>query len=415
MCKALNAIEKSSSVAVATIFLPREPTTDLNYLHDIIRRHISLTLRFCERYLQREVTLFEENLVSDDPRCMVCTRTDLLIRTEAAMNGTTSDYYRRLIPCPECNLSFCCSPAHWEAARALHHAPCEETSGGMLSQCEMNREVRAQVNFDAFLAETMNLHGALIWAPVRTLSAWMSLEGLSWEGELSDEIRKSFGIPASLSTMPWIRAISDNLTMGMTILYALEKLNDGDAWTRKHTLTVHIIGAWVIEVACAIVFEEILHRLPEVNTLKLVLCGPEMPESRRAFEWDTCVECKQRGRKLIHEHVIATYHEFVQNSGSAFQPPDLCVAFNSGASQASKHTWPPTFELLVQRRIPTSFTSFDREEAEGEAALLRAAGATLHPALGPAKNPWGSMNPVPTPHQVYGFSASSGWLAGGFR
>lgn len=274
MCKALTAIEKSSSIAAATIFLPSEPTTDLNLLHKIIAGHISRTLRFCEHYLQRYsleidsvslltvrrgVTLFEENLVSDDPRCMVwsvnpaflsscathcalfrSTRTDQLIRIEVAMNGTTSECSRRLIPCPECNLSFCCSPAHWEAARALHRAPCEETCDGVLSQCEMNREVRAQIEFDAFLAETRDHHGALIWAPARTKSAWMSLEGLSWERELSDEIRKSFGISASLPAMPWIRAVSDNLTMSMTTLYGLEKLNDGDAWTRKHTLTVHV-------------------------------------------------------------------------------------------------------------------------------------------------------------------------------
>jgi hypothetical protein len=59
--------------------------------------------------------------------------------------------------------------------------------------------------------------------------------------------------------------------------------------------------------------------------------------------------------------------------------------------------------------------SFNREEAELEAALLRAAGARLHPDLGPIKNPWGSMDATPTATKVYSFVAVNGWLAGGFK
>lgn len=47
--------------------------------------------------------------------------------------------------------------------------------------------------------------------------------------------------------------------------------------------------------------------------------------------------------------------------------------------------------------------------------MLRAAGAALHPALGPALNPWGSMKGFPMAHSVYGFQVENGWLAGGFR
>jgi hypothetical protein len=37
-----------------------------------------------------------------------------------------------------------------------------------------------------------------------------------------------------------ITAASDTLSMAMTILYGLGKLNDDDGWTRKQTLTVHV-------------------------------------------------------------------------------------------------------------------------------------------------------------------------------
>lgn len=167
------------------------------------------------------------------------TRTDQLIRMEAAKNGTTSDKPKQLVPCPQCNLSFCCSPAHWEAARALHHGPCEDAHDG-LSHCEMNREVRADVKFEEVMASAHDPSGQFMWAPERLKPVWASLTGMSWEGEFGDLMRQSVGVPASRPMGPWIRAASDNLTMAMTILYGLEKLNDDDAWTRKHTLTVHV-------------------------------------------------------------------------------------------------------------------------------------------------------------------------------
>ncbi|KAJ6514078.1 hypothetical protein DFH09DRAFT_1099731 [Mycena vulgaris] len=121
------------------------------------------------------------------------------------------------------------------------------------------------------------------------------------------------------------------------------------------------------------------------------------------------------GREVLTTAMhVSTYHSFVVSKGNKFEKPDLCIAFNSGASQALTDQWLPTLKLLVEHKIPTVFTSLDREEAEGEAALLRTAGATLHSALGPSKNPWGSMKMVPASNKVYGFSSDSGWLAGGF-
>ncbi|KAJ7137091.1 hypothetical protein C8R44DRAFT_729007 [Mycena epipterygia] len=370
LCKALGAI-LTINPAVTTMLPathPSELTTDLNVRY-------SLSILFVGGLtFERDLTLFEKELVMNEPRCLVCARTDNLFRMEAARNGKTAENSRRLIPCPECNLSFCCSPAHWEAARLPHDAPCEDVRDG-ISQCPLNRGVREHIKFVALMANLLDPFGQLIWAPERLKSGWQSLTGLSWEGELDDQLR--------------------DLSRAMPILYALEKLNDDDGWTRKDTLTIHIIGA---------------------NIKELVLCGPDLPgRLPRTIAADSCPECKQLGRKRIHEHAPYTYHELVQKKGSEFEKPDLCVAFNSGASQPSMHTWPATFKVLVERRIPSLFTSYNREEAELEAALLRAAGATLHSALGPTKNPWGSIHATPEPTKVYGFYAMNGWLAGGVR
>ncbi|KAJ6518318.1 hypothetical protein C8R47DRAFT_1312737 [Mycena vitilis] len=417
MCKALSGIEKTP-MAAATLFfsLPSQPTTDLNFLHNQTEAHASNILSFCVRSLQRPLTLPEGNLIRWEPRCLVCTRTDQLIRMEAAKTGTTSEKPRQLIPCPQCNLSFCCSPAHWEAARAFHHGPCEDAHDG-LSQCEINREVRGDVMFEAAMLGAQQDSSDFLWRPDRIKATWKSLEGTTWDSEFSDSLRQAVGVPASRPMEPWLRAASDNLSMAMTILYGLEQLNPDDAWTRKHTLTIHIIGANTKEINGAMVFEEILHRLPEVKTLKMVLCGPEMPGGHipRTIALDTCAECTQRGRRRVHEHVADTYHSYVQNKATKFEKPDLAIAFNSNTALESAQIWPATLKLLHDRKIPALFTTYNREEAETEAKVLRAAGAKLHTALGPTKNPWGSIKLIPEPEKVWGFRAGSGWLAGGFK
>ncbi|KAJ7829224.1 hypothetical protein B0H13DRAFT_2436056, partial [Mycena leptocephala] len=148
---------------------------------------------------------------------------------------------------------------------------------------------------------------------------------------------------------------------------------------------------------------------PDVNTLKLVLCGPEVPGDGNVFESETCVECRKLGRKRFHEHAAYTYHDFVQKKGPDFEKPDLCVAFNSGVAQVPM--WTETVQLLVAKKIPSLFTSYSRDEAEADASLLQAAGAILHPGLRPAKNPWGSIHATPGSIGAYGFHAVNGWLA----
>ena len=76
--------------------------------------------------------------------------------------------------------------------------------------------------------------------------------------------------------------------MPMSILWGLENLNTDDSWTHQHTLTIHVIlpryhhdhahpdyctlqilGAYEVEVTNGHIFEEILHRLPAVEVLKV--------------------------------------------------------------------------------------------------------------------------------------------------
>ncbi|KAJ7246664.1 hypothetical protein C8J57DRAFT_1190284 [Mycena rebaudengoi] len=410
MCKALSSLEKNSLAAATLVsLLPKRPITDLEEIRKLADQQIDICLNF----LQRPPTAVEHSWLDREPRCIVCTRTDMVIRMEAAMYGTTADDTKRLTPCPQCMLSFCCSPTHWETAHNLHHGPSDELRD-RLSQCQMNKFTRGQIMFETRMASWLDRMRQFVWIPQRVKSGWMPLEGVSWEGEFGDEIRKSFDMPAPFPITFLITAASDTLSMAMTILYGLGKLNDNDDWTRKQRLTVHILGASIREDSCRRVFEEILHRTPEVKTLKLIMCGPNVPR-RESLDLEICPDCMALGRSYVLEYVAEPYHEFVEKQGSEFENPDLCIGFNSGAAQVTWYTWPTTFKMLVERKLPSLFTAYNREDAEGDAAMLRAAGAALHPALGPALNPWGSMKGFPMAHSVYGFQVENGWLAGGFR
>ncbi|KAJ7484957.1 hypothetical protein B0H11DRAFT_1862310 [Mycena galericulata] len=431
MCKALSSLEKNSLVAwTAVSLLPEEPMTDVAKLRELIEQQMAIFLSVLQR--SSPLAIEQHSWFECEPRCMVCTRTDMIMRMEAVTNGTTLDDTTRLIPCTECKTSFCCSPAHWEAAHELHRGPSDDLRDG-LSQCHMNKLVRAQIMFETSIPSIFGRDRQLLWISKRVKPVWASLKNSTWNSELEDEIRKSFRIPAPSPATFLITAASDILSMAMTILYGLEQLNDDDGWTRKHTLTVHILGATFRESSCLCVFEEIMHRLPKVKSLKLVLCGPDVQEHVSGSR-EICADCTALDRSyvvqyatesvlpasidpliFIYIHFASTYHDFVQKQGSKFENPNLCVGFQSGASSMPQYPWPTTFKLLVKRKIPSLFTGYCREEAEGDATMLRATGATLHPALGPALNPWGSMNALPTPYSTYGFHVNEGWLAGGFR
>ncbi|KAJ7921437.1 hypothetical protein B0H13DRAFT_2318554 [Mycena leptocephala] len=66
--------------------------------------------------------------------------------------------------------------------------------------------------------------------------------------------------------------MSDILSTPMTVLYGLEFLRADLDWAKKDTLTIHVIGAKPKELYNAICFENLLHRLPKVKTVKA--CRP---------------------------------------------------------------------------------------------------------------------------------------------
>ncbi|KAJ7911334.1 hypothetical protein B0H13DRAFT_2328417 [Mycena leptocephala] len=316
----------------------------------------------------------DEYLITHEPKCLACGR---------------PAHVRALTPCPECKTVFYCSPGHWNAVHAA----------------DISSDIRAHEIFRT--TDAGKQLAVRPWVPSRIAKKWVPLAsegGVSqWEEAFGDELRKEFNLTDEAPVERYLWSMSEPMSMSMTILYALQELNDTDAWTRSETL---VVGSYEMEVCQADVFEE-LHRLPQVKHLKIMFCGPELMapnivqlvQVTKTFGANQCCVGSSYDTRF--------YHDFVVRQGSRFKNPDLAIAFNSGASEESMATWPATFNCLVTRKIPAVFTAYNRTEADQEATLLRKGGATLWPSLTRRRNPWASLIAKPEPARVLGLDR---WL-----
>ena len=157
-------------------------------------------------------------------------RSETVLRIQASLRGATTPP-TLLQPCPDCQLTFYCSEAH---KNLMIHEHQSSTDFGGQSQCALNQITFQDTKF-AHLMSGAN-RGEFKWAPERTKPTWTSLKGLDWN---------DFRADVELSWPPEIRAqvlrsATEGLSMPMTILWALENLNDNDSWTRKEILNIQV-------------------------------------------------------------------------------------------------------------------------------------------------------------------------------
>ncbi|KAF9022153.1 hypothetical protein BDZ89DRAFT_1070891 [Hymenopellis radicata] len=411
ICKALHASEQEPMLQMTLEFsLSDVASTDVAFLNELGMQATQAEVQFVSRARGHPlaVNVVEQNLVCYQSRCIGCTRTDRMLRM-----SPSSSRYSSLATCPDCKMAFYCCEDHWTAMRAVHaEQPCEDGHDG-LTQCQLNREIREDVK-RSHAHPNVDPEQPFAYCPARVQDAWASLDGASWTSEYKALLETDLG----KSEAAWLRAASEQLSFPMTILRGLELLHNDDAWTKKETLTIHIIGAYQAEVLVGHVFEEVLHRVPGIKTLKLVLTGPQLPELVRPFSTasmslDVCPKCKKAGRTRIQVMRRELYHELKNED-----KPDLAVAFNTGLSEESPETWPETIKVLVDRKIPSVFTSYNREEAVAEGKILAKHGATLikdGDMSSGSRNQWGSMLMKPEPCKIFGFFSVNGWIAGAFR
>ncbi|KAF8881407.1 hypothetical protein CPB84DRAFT_1735211 [Gymnopilus junonius] len=443
LCYAFRAMEMKYAKELLDHYkLVREdPVThiaeDERELEECLDKVGCLAMDKLEELLKRGLSSDECNVVAWEPHCLACGRSDAIFRIEAYL-GNHEPRSPGLKPCPDCGFSFFCSDLHWHTVMSKHQVePCRYGREN-LTQCEMNKISLQDARLSQVVTPGDNV-GNFLWLPERTVTSWTSLRSINWIDYESD-------LAKAYSSHSWrglsflkalVRAATENLSMPMTILWSLEVLNDyNDAWTRKDVLNIHVIGASSVEILGARVFEEILHRVPLLKTLKLTFIGPDLKfltgPNPTVTEMKTCSQCSCFDRRMIHDHhpkypfnlsfpscppipSSRTYHEFIAEQGNRFIKPDLAIAFDSVCCKGHIASWTHTYQAMFQRKIPSIFTAYNKEEAETEAVLFSGVGINLHPALGPRANPWGSWIWKPDARKLTRFYAVNSWISGGFR
>ncbi|KAF8184558.1 hypothetical protein K438DRAFT_2160909, partial [Mycena galopus ATCC 62051] len=314
---------------------------------------------------------------------------------------------------PRCKMAFSCSTDHWDAARSRHEAPCDELPG-RLSQCEMNIQIRVDGAFRTVM--TAPRLRACMWQFIRRQEAWTPLKGLTWESVIGGNVRTSLvGAAIAKHTPACIRLVASLASTVFTALYALEELNISTAWTKKSTLTIHILGGPPdFDPSIAYLYETILHHVPNVQFLNVFsFIGPDYSSDQ---QWRSANAVPEEGQSSIIIPWLHSrnYEDYVQSEGAAFQPPDLAVATNCFLTTTDPDLWRRTIKMLVARHIPSVFTAYDRRWAARDLVLMRESGANPIPSLTLVKNPWGAQNMTPNFGGVHGFHAPNAWLTGGF-
>jgi len=185
-------------------------------------------------------------------------------------------------------MTFYCSDEHWQIVKDRHTIlPCTDSIGGF-SQCQLNQWLREN---EAFSIQTSNDPnpvgpGPFRWFPTMIKTLWTPLKDHHWfnlKGPYLTEMK-----PAATDIKDAdvrFRAASEALSIPMTILYALEMLNEDISWTKNGTLHLHVrtsflsqgdadsieqvLGSLEYNLHNNEMFEYILHALPAVRTLKV--------------------------------------------------------------------------------------------------------------------------------------------------
>ncbi|KAJ7213453.1 hypothetical protein GGX14DRAFT_445168 [Mycena pura] len=415
-CQTIQLVEKDTEATreMAAAY-SQAAQNDLETLNLISIAHSDRFIALCTKLLQRPLTLREIDVIAYEPKCLACARTNMVLQTEARMAEVASGAV--ITPCERCKMAFSCCDEHWRIARARHQAPCD-TLPGTVSQCDRNLELCADADYGAVL--TAAQEGQIMWRIIKRQAAWSALTGRTWEEVVgSDVASAAAGTAFALHVPAFTRRVSSLQSTAFTILYALEQLNIGTAWTEKSELTINMLIADPSDFDGASFHEAILHRAPKVKKVTFYFFLPIGIPGAISSAWasEICSDCAS-ANKAIFNHLVQTrtFESFVHNEAELFVQPDLFIVQSSTIMAAREPAqWRRTIALLVARRIPSVFTTASRRHAESGQAVLRECGAELVPSLSGVRNPFGDMRMKPNYNVVHGFHGPNAWFAGGFR
>ncbi|CAG8502346.1 16094_t:CDS:1 [Acaulospora colombiana] len=331
--------------------------------------------------LDRELTNYERNAWLHQPKCHVCFRTSRDLQN-----------YSPLIPCSECKVAFCCSPEHWKQYRPKHQSLCQTYQ--LMVNCERIRFVSDYIDSTPLSLITIRIDryqdtSETLWAPEEwDESAIYPPLPKDWNGYFKWRKNSQF---IHLDALCGV--ITNNLSLPLTILSALERFYIRSKLRSLEDLIIHIIGASQYEILALMTFEEIMHVLPNIKTLRIIFVGLELPMKNPGMTLQCCPRCANSDRKRICAFYPMPYHEY--GSSSDYTIPHISVGFNTGLYEDDTELWKPTIEFLLEKELPCVFTSYSKEEATQDLKILKSWGAKI--LVGAKENKWRSTMPLIEP------------------
>lgn len=161
-------------------------------------------------------------------------KTQAVLRIEGSLSPGGAS--KSLKPCPRCLMAFFCCGEHRDSALSVHNAPWNELPGA-LSECEMSRQVRVEVEYRTIMTAPQ----LVMWRFIRRQQAWTSLNDLTWDAVFGTDVRTAVAERTSADqAAACLRHVSSLASTAMTVLHALEQLNAGADWTTRSSLTIHV-------------------------------------------------------------------------------------------------------------------------------------------------------------------------------
>lgn len=189
------------------------------------------------------------------------------------------------------------------------------------------------------------------------------------------------------------RFVSDRLTGPLTLLYVAQMCRLATDIGKVKELVIHIAGSNTVEMLGIIKWEYLAHRLPCLESLRLVFVGPELAdyeeedglasamESGNGNRLGVCGDCADKGRTIHYEVRRRLYHEYADSPD--FSLPDMVCAFNCGfhefacsnsEQQKEKDSWSESLPYLIRNSgVPLVFTSYTKTEASKDINAFKAA------------------------------------------
>ncbi|XP_014223967.1 uncharacterized protein LOC106650470 [Trichogramma pretiosum] len=273
--------------------------------------------------LNRKLLPYEEEMFKFPKACYVCHETDVKL----------------LEDCPSCP---CASFCHEHRKDPHHSADCDN-----LSLC-YEVDIASTVFMREVPRNSVPYHTEMAYLPA----------SIKHFIDLYCNEDKSLCISSNIT----IAHTSEYLTRPLTLLHAMEKLDH----TVESILTVHVIGANMLEYDGVEIWETLLHWLPSLTILNIILIGPELDSNIEKVQCNICDCCIEKGMKLYLETHGLLYKEYVFSD--QYSKPNIIVGYNIGIHECENinspaDLWSPSIQIIPEQRCPFVLTSYTMDEA----------------------------------------------------